>query len=220
VAPGTYVAIELADSGTGMPQEVLERIFEPFYSTKTTGHGTGLGLSMVYGLVKQSGGDICVHSEVGRGTVFKLFLPLAERDQIPAAKSAAKDAASAAGGETILAVEDNPQVRATAVRQLRDLGYRVREADCAEAALQMLDAAEPIDLLFTDVIMPNGINGKELATKARQKRSDLKVLFTSGFPGTLAGSGMALEPGDALLCKPYHKHDLAKAVEEALNTPA
>jgi CheY-like chemotaxis protein len=203
-----------------MPQEVLERIFEPFYSTKTTGHGTGLGLSMVYGFIKQSGGEICVHSEVGRGTVFELFLPLAAADQTPTAQSAAKGAAVAAGGETILAVEDNPQVRATVVRQLRDLGYRVREADCADAALRILDAAEPVDLLFTDVIMPNGINGKELAARARQKRANLKVLFTSGFPGTSTASGRMLEPGDALLCKPYHKHDLAKAVEEALNAAA
>jgi CheY-like chemotaxis protein len=221
VAPGTYAAIELADTGTGMPPEVLEHIFEPFFSTKTTGDGTGLGLSMVYGFIRQSGGDIKVYSEVGRGTVFKLFLPLAVSAQMPIAQTTAPgNGLTAGGGEVILAVEDNPQIRATAVRQLRDLGYQVREADCADTALQILDTAEPVDLLFTDVIMPNSINGKELAVRARARRAELKVLFTSGFPGTSVGSGMLLELGDVLLSKPYHKRDLAKAVEEVLHAPA
>jgi PAS domain S-box-containing protein len=222
VVPGAYVAIEIADSGTGIPPDVLERIFEPFFTTKAVGHGTGLGLSMVYGFIKQSGGHITAYSEIGHGTVFKLFLPLAElaAARTPATQSMMPHAAKPASNEVILAVEDNPDIRATVVFQLRNLGYQVREADSAHAALQILDAAEPVDLLFTDMVMPGGINGKELAIKARAKRADLKVLFTSGFPGTSSGHGAQLEPGDVLLSKPYHKRDLAKAVEEVLSAPA
>jgi PAS domain S-box-containing protein len=213
-----YVCIALADSGTGVPPEMLERIFEPFFTTKAAGQGTGLGLSMVYGFVKQSGGHITAYSEVGRGTVFKLFLPLAA-PTLPTttAPPLVPHAAKRAGNEVILAVEDNPDIRATVVRHLRDLGYRVCEADNADAALKILEAAEPIDLLFTDMIMPGGINGKELATKARAKRADLKVLFTSGFPGTSSAPGTQLEASDVLLSKPYHKHELARAVEEVLS---
>jgi len=221
VTPGAYVSIAVADSGIGMAPELLEHIFEPFFTTKAVGQGTGLGLSMVYGFIKQSGGHINAHSEVGRGTVFKLFLPLAtSATSKPGTQSTAPRAVRSPGDEVILAVEDNPDIRATVVRQLRDLGYRVHEADSAESALHILDSGAPIDLLFTDMIMPGGLNGKELATKARAKRADLRVLFTSGFPGTAASHGPQLEPGDVLLNKPYHKHDLAKAVEEALSTPA
>jgi PAS domain S-box-containing protein len=221
VTPGTYVSVAVADSGIGMAPELLERIFEPFFTTKAAGQGTGLGLSMVYGFIKQSGGHINAYSEVGRGTVFKLFLPLAKSAASkPGRQSTAPRAVRSSGHEVILAVEDNPDIRATVVRQLRDLGYRVHEADSAESALQILDSAAPIDLLFTDMIMPGGLNGKELATKARAKRADLRVLFTSGFLGTAAKHGPQLEPGDVLLNKPYHKHDLAKAVEETLSTLA
>jgi PAS domain S-box-containing protein len=221
VTPGAYVSIAVADSGIGMPPETLERIFEPFFTTKAAGQGTGLGLSMVYGFIKQSGGHISTYSEVGHGTVFKLFLPLAKSAASkPGTQSRASRAVRSSGNEVILAVEDNPDIRATVVRQLRDLGYRVHEADSAESALQILDSAAPIDLLFTDMIMPGGLNGKELATRARAKRADLRVLFTSGFLGTAARHGPQLEPGDVLLSKPYHKHDLAKAVEETLSTPA
>jgi CheY-like chemotaxis protein len=204
-----------------MAPELLERIFEPFFTTKAAGQGTGLGLSMVYGFIKQSGGHISAYSEVGHGTVFKLFLPLAKSTATRrGAPSTAPHALRSPGNEVILAVEDNPDIRAAVVHQLRDLGYRVHEADSAESALQILDSEAPIDLLFTDVIMPDGLNGKELAIKARAMRAGLKVLFTSGFPGTSANHGAQLEPGDVLLSKPYHKHDLAKAVEDALNTPA
>ena len=121
--------------------------------------------------------------------------------------------------EQILAVEDNPEIRATVVRQLRDLGYRVHEAGNANAALQILDGTERVDLLFTDMVLPGGLNGKELALKARAKRADLKVLFTSGFPGTSDRGEVSLEPNDVLLSKPYHKRELAKAIAEALHTP-
>lgn len=217
VTPGSYIAVEIADSGTGMPPEVLERIFEPFFTTKSGGRGTGLGLSMVYGFVKQSGGHIRAYSEIGHGSVFKLFLPFAKSaSQARDVDSIKPRTARQAGNEVILAVEDNPGIRASVVCQLRDLGYKVHEAANADAALQILDGAEPIDLLFTDMIMPGGFNGKELAIKARAKRADLKVLFTSGFPGQSTTHGAQLEPGDVLLSKPYHKRDLARAVEQVL----
>jgi PAS domain S-box-containing protein len=221
VKPGTYAAIEIADSGTGIPPDLLERIFEPFFTTKPAGKGTGLGLSMVYGFIKQSGGHINAYSEIGRGTVFKLFLPPARpAARIEAIESNGPRAAKLGGNEVILAVDDNPDIRAAVTAQLRSLGYQVREADSAHAALQILDAAERIDLLFTDMIMPGGLNGKELATKARAKRADLKVLFTSGFPGTSGRHGAQLEPGDVLLSKPYHKHDLAKAIQQVMSAAA
>jgi CheY-like chemotaxis protein len=219
IAPGTYVRITVADSGVGMPPERLERIFEPFFTTKAAGQGTGLGLSMVYGFIKQSGGHINAYSEVGHGTVFKLFLPLAESGA-PRAEMTVPRAAQSAGKGVILAVEDNPDIRTTVARKLRDLGYHVHEAESGEAALQILDTATPIDLLFTDMIMHGGINGKELAAKARARRADLKVLFTSGYPGTTASHGTQLEPDDVLLSKPYHKHELASAIEQALSIAA
>jgi CheY-like chemotaxis protein len=176
---------------------------------------------MVYGFIRQSGGHITADSAVGRGTVFRLFLPLAApRARIAAAEAIGAYPTRPTGNEVILAVEDNPDIRATVVHQLRDLGYRVHEADSADAALRILDAAEPIDLLFTDMIMPGGLNGKELAAKARAKRADLRVLFTSGFPGTTSGPQACLEQGEVLLNKPYHKRDLARAVEQVLAAPA
>jgi PAS domain S-box-containing protein len=220
-APGLYAGIEIADSGTGIPPDILDHIFEPFFTTKPTGKGTGLGLSMVYGFVKQSGGCIYAYSEVGHGTVFKLFLPIAQSTpaRIGTTESSALRVAKPGGNQVILVVDDNSDIRATVAVQLRSLGYQVREADSANAALQILDSAERIDLLFTDIVMSGGLNGKELAIKARAKRADLKVLFTSGFPGTSSRDGMQLEPSDVLLGKPYHKRDLANAVAEILATP-
>jgi CheY-like chemotaxis protein len=221
VTAGVYLAIEVADTGVGMPAKVVERIFEPFFTTKQVGQGTGLGLSMVYGFIKQSGGHIAVYSEVGRGTVFKLYLPLARPPNAkPAVEPSDLAMAKPAGNEVILAVEDNAAIRATVVRQLRDLGYRVHEAENADVALKILDATETVDLLFTDIVMPGGLNGKELAVKARAKHADLKVLFTSGFPGAPNNAGAQLEPGDVLLSKPYRKRDLARAVQEILSAAA
>jgi len=220
VVAGTYVVIEMTDIGAGISPDLIERIFEPFFTTKPLGKGTGLGLSMVYGFIKQSGGHIKIYSELGQGTAFLLFLPLAAAaDRKAVAKATSIGVAQRAGNEMILAVEDNPEIRATVVRQLRDLGYRVHEAGNANAALQILDGTERVDLLFTDMVLPGGLNGKELALKARAKRADLKVLFTSGFPGTSDRGEVSLEPNDVLLSKPYHKRELAKAIAEALHTP-
>ncbi len=217
VKPGTYACIELSDTGEGMRPDVLERIFEPFFTTKSAGKGTGLGLSMVYGFIKQSEGHVHVYSEVGHGTTFKLYLPL--RRQEHTALSPFREAPSlpSGTGETVLVVDDNAQVRATVVLQLRQLGYGVREAENASSALTILDSPDRVDLLLTDIIMPGGMNGKELGAEALQRRPMLKVLFTSGFPGTSL-TGTKFDDDDILLSKPYRKADLARAVRDALDT--
>ena len=221
VAPGVYASIEITDSGAGMPPEVVARIFEPFFTTKPVGKGTGLGLSMVYGFMQQSAGHITAYSEVGRGTTFKLYFPL-EQEPAPAHAPMPDRSAPAevegANGEVILAVDDNAGVRAMVTMQLKELGYRVLEADNAHAALTIIESPEPIDLLFTDVVMPGGMNGKELAVKARLKRPTLRVLFTSGFPGTSIANAAQFDDNDVLLSKPYRKRDLASTLRQVLST--
>jgi PAS domain S-box-containing protein len=218
IKAGDYVVIEISDTGAGMPPEVLDRIFEPFFTTKDPGRGTGLGLSMVYGFVRQSGGHVSVNSEPGTGTTFKLYLPRAPASQISVAApqpDSVKRAAMPMRSEVILAVDDDDDVRRAVVVQLRALGYQVVEAASASAALKILDGGQQVDLLFTDVVMP-GMNGKELAIQARAKRPALKVLFTSGFPGGASGTASELDTGDALLSKPYRREHLAKAIHQAL----
>ena len=221
VAPGVYASIEITDSGAGMPPEVVARIFEPFFTTKPVGKGTGLGLSMVYGFMQQSAGHITAYSEVGRGTTFKLYFPL-EQEPAPAHAPMPDRSAPAevegANGEVILAVDDNAGVRAMVTMQLKELGYRVLEADNAHAALTIIESPEPIDQLFTDVVMPGGMNGKELAVKARLKRPTLRVLFTSGFPGTSIANAAKFDANDVLLSKPYRKRDLASTLRQVLST--
>ncbi|MBV8837036.1 MAG: response regulator, partial [Alphaproteobacteria bacterium] len=210
--------IEISDSGIGMGPQVLARIFEPFYTTKEPGRGTGLGLSMVFGFARQSGGHITAESQVGVGTTFRLYLPQAALPlQAASAGAAATDGAAVAGeNETILVVEDSPTIRLLVTGQLRALGYRVIEAEDAASALRTLKQYE-VDLLFTDVVMPGEMNGKQLATAARARNPKLKVLFTSGFAGSGGfGDGADLEPGDLLLKKPYRRAELAKAVRDLL----
>jgi CheY-like chemotaxis protein len=205
-----------------MSPEVLSRIFEPFYTTKDPGRGTGLGLSMVFGFVQQSGGQIVADSEVGVGTTFRLYLRQSETAAaLPAyvAAEASHEIATAAG-ETILVVEDNATIRWLVVEQLTKLHYRVVEADCAAIALQKL-AQFNVDLIFTDMVMPGEMNGKQLAKAARVKSPDLKVLFTSGFPESVNSSeGAKLGANDTLLKKPYRNAELAKAIRKILDQPA
>jgi PAS domain S-box-containing protein len=220
VTPGAYAAVSITDSGTGMPPEVLERVFEPFFTTKEVGRGTGLGLSMVYGFVKQSRGHVKIYSEVGHGTRITVYLPraaVAEQDPAPEASSAQ---ANLGGRETILVVEDSNAVRRVAVNILKALGYRVREAEDGPSALAVLQQADPIDLLFTDLIMPNGIGGQELLTRARALRPGLKALFTSGYSEQFIRGKGPTEEGVALLSKPYRSRKLAEAIRTALDTPA
>ncbi len=218
-APGEYVGVSVTDTGTGMPPEILARVFEPFFTTKEVGKGTGLGLSMIYGFVKQSGGHVTIYSEPGRGTVVRLYFP---RTDAPSIVPSLRDAAAAqelpTGSESILLVEDDPLVRAHTEKQLITLGYRVKTADKGPRALELLDEGLKPDLLFTDVVMPDGMNGWQLAEEIRRRIPGMKVLFTSGYThGTIAGEdGPA--PGTGFLGKPFRRAELAAKLRELLNS--
>jgi PAS domain S-box-containing protein len=216
-APGNYVMLAVSDTGTGMPPEVLARVFEPFFTTKPAGKGTGLGLSMVYGFVRQSQGHVQIYSEVGHGTSVRLYLPRAGAAASTAAEPGADEMARARAGERILAVEDNPDVRRVVVAQLTELGYAVIEAANGEAAIGILGRGEPIDVLFTDVVMPGGMTGYDLARAARTLRPDLKVLLTSGFPKTTTEDGRRPGEFSHLLIKPYRRAELAAKIRAVLD---
>jgi PAS domain S-box-containing protein len=215
LTPGDYSLIEISDTGTGMAPETLTHIFEPFFTTKPEGRGTGLGLSMVFGFMKQSGGHINVYSELGAGTTFRLYLPRAEGDR---ATDQQTDAAPVArsGAETVLAVEDNPNLRNLVVRQLTQLGYTCLEAGSGAEALRILEN-DHVDLLFTDVIMPGGMSGYDLGLAVRARWPSIKVLLTSGFPEEKLGGYDAPPPNMRLLTKPYRKDALAKILREVLD---
>jgi PAS domain S-box-containing protein len=213
--PGEYAAIEVTDTGAGMPPGVVERIFEPFFTTKGPGKGTGLGLSMVFGFIKQSGGHISVYSEPGVGTTFRLYLPRAAAEGTVAVDTDAV-AAPSGKGEIVLAVEDNPRLRRLVMRQLTELGYQPLEADGPAAALSLLEAGK-VELLFSDIVMPGPIDGIGLAQQASERWPDLKIVLTSGFPGTKLDDQLGLTRAVVrLLGKPYRKEDLARVLNEAL----
>jgi PAS domain S-box-containing protein len=218
VQVGNYVMIAVTDTGSGIPEAIRDRVFDPFFSTKGVGKGTGLGLSMVYGFVKQSGGHIEVHSEEGRGTTFKLYLPQADSTPVqiaaPPSMLGTED-----GNETILVVEDDPLVRAYVNTQLQSLGYQTLSAANGVEALTIADSGAAFDLLFTDVIMPGGLNGRQLAAEMAQRRAALKVLFTSGYTEDAIIHHGRLDSGVLLLAKPYRKVELARMLRLAL-TPA
>ncbi|MDA9510491.1 ATPase [Bradyrhizobium sp. CCBAU 11386] len=213
---GDYVEIEIADTGTGMRQAVLERIFDPFFSTKEVGKGTGLGLSMVFGFAKQSGGGIKVASQEGSGTVFTIYLPKAEASTL---RPAGFDDRKVVGGrETILCVEDDHDVRHYVTVQLEGLGYKVIPAANATEALAIAAEGTPFDLLFTDIVMAGGMNGRELAEQMVAARPSLRVLFTSGYAyDSLHAQGRATM-GAPLLRKPYRKAELARMLRRSLDT--
>jgi CheY-like chemotaxis protein len=220
-APGDYVTISISDTGTGMPPDVGARIFEPFFTTKAPGQGTGLGLSMVYGFIKQSNGHVTAASEPGFGTTVKLYLPRDARGEAEARPPASRQRPMprAKPGEVILAVDDDRDVRAVVCRQLKDLGYEVIEADDAMSALVRLATAR-VDLLYSDVVMPGVMDGKELADQARALWPGLRILLTSGYPGAPAVGDASSEIGHRLLGKPHRKHDLAAAVRDVLDGAA
>ena len=216
VVPGDYVMIEVADTGTGMPPDVVNRIFEPFFTTKKEGHGTGLGLSMVFGFIRQSGGFIAVDSKLGAGTVFRLHLPRGE-GQVEAEPVWTVPAEIVGGPESILVVEDNEAVRYITTDLLVQLGYDVLEAREPLEALEILASDRKIDLMFSDVVMPGGIDGFGLAQEAKRLRPGLKLLLTSGFAEFAdrphAGIGQV-----RMLGKPYRQSELANALREALDS--
>ena len=222
VRPGDYVLIAITDTGEGMPKEVLERVFEPFFTTKEVGKGSGLGLSMVYGFVKQSNGHVSIYSEPRLGTTVRIYLP-AQQPKVPKAPAQLRAEATRTmpgGAETVLVVEDDLFVRTYAVRCLRSLGYAVIAAVDGNDAVQRLGTDVHIDVLFTDVVMPGGINGWELADLAQRARPGLPVLLTSGYAlETLIKNGRA-NGESVILTKPYRKAELALRLREALNAPA
>ncbi|GGB71119.1 PAS domain S-box protein [Blastomonas aquatica] len=215
VAPGEYVMVSLTDTGTGMPPEVRERIFEPFYTTKEVGKGTGLGLSMVYGLIKQSGGHVTVYSEQGVGTTFRMYLP---RSIAPdTAQAEQVDDIVAGGSETILVVEDDDDVRSTVTALLNELGYATLTARHAAAGLAIVESGTKIDMLFSDVVMPGPVQSHELAKRAAKLIPGLAVLFTSGYAEKGIVNGGTLEAGVKLLSKPYTRDMLARKVRQCLD---
>ena len=218
MSPGQYVLIAVTDTGSGMPAEVVAKAFDPFFTTKGVGKGTGLGLSQVYGFVKQSGGHVKIYSEPGVGTTVKLYLPRFVGDTPQAGATEAQTIAYGDAQELILVVEDEPAVRQYSVDALLELGYRVLEADGAEAALRLIDEHADIALLFTDIVMPE-INGARLAETARRKRPMLKILFTTGYTRNAVVHNGVVDAGVDLIGKPFTVNDLAAKVRAILDRP-
>jgi len=214
VAAGEYVMVAVTDSGHGIPAGILDNVFEPFFTTKDVDKGSGLGLSMVYGFVKQSNGHIKIYSEEGHGTTVRIYLPPVTG--LAPSVEAASVASIEGGDETILVVEDDNLVRTFVLAQIRSLGYLTLEAVNAAEALVVIDSPQKIDLLFTDMIMPGSMNGRQLADAALQRRDSLKVLFTSGYSNEAIIHHGHLDAGVLLLAKPYRKSDLAHMIRAAL----
>jgi CheY-like chemotaxis protein len=213
-APGQYVALAVADTGTGIAPGVLPHIFEPFFTTKGPGEGTGLGLATVYGIVQQHGGHVTVDSVVGHGATFRVYLPLATE---PAIAPTERRDAMPGGHETILLVEDEADVRTVVRLSLEKLGYTVIEASGAEEALWVMDErGAGVDLVLTDVVMPRK-SGRELAHELRGRWPDLPVVLMSGYTGEALASHGAADAGIALIPKPFTRGDLARAVRGALD---
>ena len=215
VPPGQYVMLAVTDTGTGIDPKLIEQVFEPFFSTKPEGQGSGLGLSMVYGFVKQSGGHVKIYSELGHGTTLKLYLPRVRgREELVAASP--ETVTMRGGNETILVAEDDPDVQATVVELLTDLGYIVLRANDAQSALSVIESGVAIDLLFTDVVMPGALKSPELARLARARLPELMVLFTSGYTENAIVHDGRLDVGVELLSKPYTREQLARKVRAVL----
>ena len=218
VPPGAYVVVSVTDTGTGMPPEILARVMEPFFTTKGEGKGTGLGLAMVYGFAKQSGGSVKIYSEVGHGTTVRLLFPASDQ-KIEEERRITQRAADRHGTESVLVVDDRPDVAATAGTILEDFGYKVTIADGPKAALELLDGEARIDMLFTDLIMPGGMNGVMLARAARERQPRIKVLLTTGY------AEASLERTDVggtefeIINKPYKRMELARRVRRVLDGP-
>jgi nitrogen-specific signal transduction histidine kinase len=220
VSPGQYVLISVSDTGVGMDAETVSRAFEPFYTTKPPGKGTGLGLSQVYGFVKQSGGHIKIYSEVGHGTTVKIYLPRLMTEAPAPEEKVEALAPDGDGEETILVLEDDDDVRAASVEILRELGYRVIEAHDGPSALRLLERQARVDLLFTDVVLPGGMTGAQVAARAREFRPDLRVLFTTGYARNAIVHHGRLDRGVRLITKPFTSSDLATKVRDVLDEDA
>jgi CheY-like chemotaxis protein len=214
VRPGRYVMVAVSDTGEGMSADVVARVFEPFFTTKGVGKGSGLGLSQVFGFARQSNGHVKVYSEPGVGTTVRLYVPRATRavdDRPPQ-----KDDSTPHGSETVLLVEDDPLVRAHAATLLKALGYTPLEAEDGPAALALVAAGTPFDILFTDVVMPGGMSGRDLADAIARHRPNVAILFTSGYTENAIVHHGRLDRGVLLLAKPYRRQQLAEKLREAL----
>jgi CheY-like chemotaxis protein len=213
---GDYVVIEVSDTGAGIAQTLLERIFDPFFSTKEIGRGTGLGLSMVFGFAKQSGGSVDVRSEAGRGTTFRIHLPKAGSSVLQPA-SQDEELPAHGGNETILCVEDDRKIRDYVTMQLETLGYKVITAANADEALAIVRQGAAFDLLFTDIVMPGSMNGRQLAETMMAGRPSLRVLFTSGYSDGALPLQNRAGHGIPLLAKPYRRAELARMMRRCLD---
>ncbi len=219
IGAGDYARLRVTDTGIGMPAAIAAKVFDPFFTTKEPDKGTGLGLSMVYGFVKQTGGSIEVRSAPGEGATFEILLP--RSTDAPAGGDGARPSPRSvpSGTETVLVVEDDPMLRAFTVSQLGTLGYTALEAGSGGEALDVLEAHPGVALVFTDVVMPGGVSGPELAVTAQQRRPGVRVLFTSGY-AEIASLDDAARPGDpGMLRKPFTPRQLAEAVRRALDRP-
>jgi PAS domain S-box-containing protein len=219
VAPGQYVSLCVSDTGTGMTDDIVARAFDPFFTTKPIGQGTGLGLSMVYGFAGQSGGSARIYSEVGKGTMVCIYVPrhLGEAEQAGASPGDGAALPRSDRNETILVVDDEPLVRMIIIEQLEDLGYAVIEAHDAPSALKLLGNAGAIDLLVTDVGLPGGMNGRQLADAIREKRPDLQVLFITGYAENAVLNHGHLEHGMHVMTKPFAVDEFARRIGSLLN---
>jgi len=217
--PGDYVLIKIGDTGTGMDKKVLDRVFEPFFTTKPPGRGTGLGLSMVYGFVKRCDGQVKIYSELGFGTTISLYLKRAHSTGEEIAEETEESGALPKGTETILMVEDEADLADVSRNALEKLGYKVIVKNNGPDAIKALVGGEQIDLLFTDVVMPGGITGLELAVTAREQFPDLRVLVTSGVMEVMKQEGVYTEILRHRLQKPYRRRDLALKVRKSLDEP-
>jgi PAS domain S-box-containing protein len=219
VKPGSYVIVTVSDTGVGIPEAIRDKVFEPFFTTKGAGRGTGLGLSMVYGFVKQSGGHIKIHSDEGNGTTIMIYLPHADEES--EARAAAPPVVPSRGGrEVILVVEDDELVRNNVVAQLDSLGYSSFAAKNAADAIALIECGHHIDLLFTDVVMPAPMNGRQLADEVVKRCPSIKVLYTSGYSEDAIMRHGRLDPEVLLLVKPYRKSDLDHMIRRAIDASA
>ena len=214
--PGNFVQLSISDTGTGMPPEVRDRVFEPFFTTKEKGRGTGLGLAMVYGFVKQSGGHLTIYSEVGHGTTINLYLPRADGASVAPSSEKIKGDVDPHARETILVVEDDERVRQLTIRRLKMIGYQVLEASDGPKALDILRGSDAVDLVFTDLIIPGGLSGREVAIRARQLKPGIHVLLTSGYAEQLVHGDDLQREQLKVLRKPYQQSDLVAALRDAL----
>jgi PAS domain S-box-containing protein len=215
---GQYVMIAVTDTGVGMDPSTLERAFDPFFTTKDIGKGTGLGLSQVHGFVRQSDGHTKIYSELGEGTSVKIYLPrYAGAEDRPEVIEQSRDAVGANGTESVLVVEDDEALRAYAIETLSELGYRVLSASAGASALELLDQGHDIDLIFIDVVIPGGINGRELANEAVRRRPGLRVLFTTGYTRNAIVHQGRLDPGVQLISKPFSFNELGAKVRAVLD---